>query len=461
MDGPWHSSVAAFEHFDSGRSHRFRCATFSGSTDHVNRVTAAKIANGLPTPYNILSGERGEKYVYGGAYGDFAAAPGSYVARIDANGEERWRIQLLDAPANPERWNYPGVAGIHANGFLYVAYSNELAKIDRTDGAVISRTALPVTALAHNSTYNGFNAFADGNLVMKSVNRANDCALQGFSAFLRCDRAAEVANSMIAVVDPKTMQVIASVEAREHIGGRLTTARVDGIDRLYVVGAQNVYRYNWAGNALTYDDEWGPVKYILPRQTPAPAAAVLGEWIVLQTNAVPAKTPMSVVAINQRNGRLVRVNPWENVPPWNYTIGSKSFLPAMLSVDPENSRVYIFDGGYGLAAAYAFNQETGKFRRLWMKRQRTLNFSTLIGPDENRILISTDIRGLCLFMSCFKEYAKEEVVFRNAETGREVARSKPLPKMTTGALVTPGDDGALFYLGLAGEIFRIDVEAKE
>lgn len=460
-DGPWFASVVAFEHFDSGRSHTFRCAEFTGALDGKNVVTAEKFADGLLTPYNLVIGAAGATFVYGGAYGDFPDAPGSFVARLGADGREIWRRQLFDAVADPGRWNYPGVAGVHANGFVYAAYTDELAKIDPRSGVVAGKAKLPATAAPKDTAYNGFNAFADGRFVMKSVNRAEGCSLQGFSAFLRCEGARNVANSMIAVVDPDTMESLAATEAPEHVGGRLTTARFDGVDRLYLVGARNLYRYNWDGAKLTLDDSWGPIRYILPNQSPAPAAAILGDWVLLQTNAIPAKSPMSIVAVNQRDGRLVRLEPWEHVPQWNYTFGSKSFLPAMLSVDPANNRVYVMDGGYGLAAGYAFNQNTGKMRQLWLKKQRTMNFSTLIGPKDARVWVATDIRGLCLFSRCLKSYRKEEIVFRNAETGAEIARSEKLPKMTTGALVTPGPDGELYYLGLAGEIFKVTAAAKD
>ncbi len=460
-DGPWFPSVVAFEHFDSGRTHAFRCASFGGTLEGKNVVVAEKIAGNALTPYNLVIGAGGARFVYGGAYGDFPGAPGSFVARLGPGGDEIWRRQLFDARAAPARWNYPGVVGLHANGMLYAAYTDKLAKIDPRDGAVLGTTALPVGGSIEDAAVNGFNAFADGRFVLKSVHRAEGCDLQGFSAFMKCEGARDVPPSMVSVVDPDTMAVLASVQAPEHIGGRLTTARIDGVDRLYLVGARNLYRYNWDGASLTHDEAWGPVRYILPGQSPAPAAAVLGDWIVLQTNAIPAKTPMSIVAVNQRDGRLVRLEPWENVPPWNYTFGSKSFLPAMLSVDPDNSRIYIMDGGYGLAAAYAFNQTTGKMRPLWLKKQRTMNFSTLIGPKDARVLAATDIRGLCLFMRCLRDHDKEEVVFRNAETGEEIARSEKLPKMTPGALVTPGADGELYYLGLAGDIYKITVTAKE
>jgi hypothetical protein len=460
-DGPWLSTVVAFEHFDAGRSHRFRCATFAGDADGANDVEAARIATNYPTPYNLTLGADGARYIYGGAYGDFPGAPGSFVAKIGADGKEAWRRRLFDAAAAPARWNYPGVAGLLRDGFLYAAYTDELAKIDPATGAVVSKIGLPSATAPEDTAYNGFNAFADGRLVMKSVHRAPGCAEQGFSAFLRCEGARDVAHSTIAVVNPETMRVLASIEAPEHLGGRLTTARYDGVDRLYVVGARSLYRYNWDGANLALDSAWGPVRYALPGQRPAPAVAILGDWVVLQTNAIPAKKPMSVVAVNQRDGRLVRLDPFEHVPPWEYTFGSKSFLPAMLSVDPENNRVYIADGGYGLVAGYGFNQATGKMRELWMEKQRTLNFSTLIGSREERVWVGTDVRGLCLFMRCLRSYKKEQIVLRNAATGKVIGRSPMLPKMTTGALVTPGNDGALYYLTLAGDIYEVTAAPKE
>ncbi len=57
-------------------------------------------------------------------------------------------------------------------------------------------------------------------------------------------------------------------------------------------------------------------------------------------------------------------------------------------------------------------------------------------------------------------YETEAVVFRSAETGRELARSRQLPKVTSGALVTPGDNGRINYLGLGGEIFRLTVRPE-
>ncbi|MGQ7829264.1 hypothetical protein [Altererythrobacter sp. Z27] len=458
--GPWAKTAIAFEHFDSGRTHNFGCATFGGTHDGANIVSARQLPGSYPTPYNWVIDEAGNGYVYGGAYGDFPGVPGSFVARIAPDGSEVWRRQLFDAPAHPERWNYPGVVGLHSNGSLYAVFGTSLARIDPESGEAIATIELPSSDPA-NTAYNGFNGFADGALVMKTVNRAKGCDLQGFSAFLRCEGALEVGPSEIAVVDPDSMQVIASVTAPEHIGGRLTATCWQGVDRLYLAGEQSMFRYNWDGKALALDEGWGPVPFMREGQTPAPAAAVIGDWIVAQTNALPAKTPMSLVAISQRNGRMVRIDPFADLPFWAAPPPRRSFLPAMLTVDPDNGRVYVMDAAMGLVAAYGFDQGDGSFELLWRVRQRTMNFSTLIGPPGERVFVATDIGRFCPLLSCLRSYQQEAVVFRDAATGRELARSGPLPKMTSGALVTPANGGELRYLGLAGDVFALSVAPKE
>src|SRR5262245_46266578 len=65
--GPWFSSVIAFEHFDSGRTHSFRCAIFTGSLTEDNQVGATQFSGSYPTPYNLVLRKSDEAYVYGGA----------------------------------------------------------------------------------------------------------------------------------------------------------------------------------------------------------------------------------------------------------------------------------------------------------------------------------------------------------------------------------------------------------
>ena len=459
VDGPWLGTVAAFEHFDMGRSHLFRCASFDGRFDGRNDVSIARLPQTYVTPYNIVTGADEARFVYAGAYGDFPNAPGSFVAKIDAAGKELWRRQLFDARAHPERWNYPGVVGLHRNGFVYVVYGTALSKLDPGTGAVLATVELPTLGAPADSAYNGFDGFADGALVMKTVNRVAGCREQGFGAFLKCPNPTHVPHSVIAVVNPDTMTLVAKVEAPEFIGGRLTTIRYHGKDLLYLMGGTSILRYIWNGHALRLDSTWGPIPYLKRGQTAAPAAAIMGDWVVAQTNGLPGETPLSLVAARQSDGKFVSMEPFAKRKFGEGTLGAKSFLPSMLTVDASNGRIYVMDGGQGLVAAISFDQQTGTMRELWRVKQRTLNFSTLIGSSTQRVFLATDIGGPCPRMICLKQYNKEVVVFRNAATGQEIARSSALPKMTSGALLTPGEHGVIYYLGIAGSVYQVTVKA--
>ncbi|MGH9278163.1 MAG: hypothetical protein ACRD12_08655 [Acidimicrobiales bacterium] len=454
VEGPWYSSVAAFEHFDSGRTHNFKCAIFTGNVQAKNDVATTPLADSYPTPYNMVVREPSESYVYGGAYGDFPGAPGSFVSKVDnTTNQQVWRTQLVDATANPSAWNYPGVVGVHRNGFVYVVYGAKLSKLDPGSGKVLATANLPYTGDVGDVAYNGFNAFTDGRIVAKTVNRQAGCTLQGFTAFLQCPDPNAVPNSIIAVVDPDSMQVVSQVQASEPIGGRLTTTEYAGVDRLYLPGSTNVFRYNWDGKTIALDPGWGPVSYLKSGQTTAPAAAVMGEWVVLQTNGLPASTPLSVVAMRQSDATVSEVQPFKSHNP-----KAESFLPSMITVDPENNRIFTMDAGVGKAGGFSLDPATGKMKELWTQDQRTLNFSTLIGPTDQRVFIATDVpvktvKGL-------SDYTTEAIVFRNAATGKELGRSQQMPKMTSGALVTPSVDGHIYYLGLAGQISQVKVSRR-
>src|SRR5262249_32312483 len=123
------------------------------------------------------------------------------------------------------------------------------------------------------------------------------------------------------------------------------------------------------------------------------------------------------------------------------------------SVDPENNRVYVMDAGAQKLAG--LNLVNGKLSVAWTKDQTTLSFTTLIGPKDQRVLIGTDIP-----VKVFKQlhnYTTEQVVWRNADTGAQLARSSESPKMTQGILVTPGYAGLQYSLPSDGHIIGLQV----
>jgi hypothetical protein len=78
------------------------------------------------------------------------------------------------------------------------------------------------------------------------------------------------------------------VQLPELIGGRVTTTVHDGKNYAYIVGLTQAYRYIWNGKNITLDNSWGPVSYLKPGQGGGTAAAVMGDWVVIQTYGVPS-----------------------------------------------------------------------------------------------------------------------------------------------------------------------------
>jgi len=97
----------------------------------------------------------------------------------------------------------------------------------------------------------------------------------------------------------------------------------------------------------------------------------------------------------------------------------------------------------------------GKLSTAWTEDQTTLSFTTLIGPADARVLIGTDIP--IKHFKQLKKYTTEAVVWRNAKTGAEIARSSEFPKMTQGILVTPGYAGLQYFLTADGHIIGLEV----
>ena len=57
--------------------------------------------------------------------------------------------------------------------------------------------------------------------------------------------------------------------------------------------------------------------------------------------------------------------------------------------------------------------------------------------------------------------ANEQVVFRDAATGRELARTvELLPRMSQGANISPGFDGLVHFPGVDGKLYEINVQSE-
>ena len=448
---PWFPSAAPFEHADSSRSHLFAAIAQPSASQLRDRATEVdvQVAENLPGIWNIATRTAGELVVLAGALGaNTGGMGGPFVAMLDADSlRERWRTRLLP-PDSRDEWNYPGSMGIHANGHIYVVFGYRLAKLDAKTGRIVALTVLPTAQRPADVAYNGFVATSDGTLILKSLHRVPGCAVDGFRAVMGECGDGPTAPSTLVAVDPESMKVVSVVTAPESIGGRITATVWSGTDLIYAPGKDSIYRFVFERGRLYLDEKWGPVADRLEGQATATAAAALKDVVILQTNALPSKAPMSILAISQADpARLWRVQPFRD--------RSGSFMPSMPSVDPEDGTVYSLDGGANGLVALRFTPESG-FAELWRAEQSSFSFSALVGRRGDRVFISSATSASGPF-----NYERERVVWREASTGRELARG-PWVERGAGLVITPDYGGVVYYPTVgSGKLYKFRLRAVD
>jgi hypothetical protein len=455
---PWYPTMANTEHGGSERAGVFECAHFEGSFTEPNQVYAYQSPTSLGgVPSWIMTREPNELYASGGAAS--LALPGPFISKMEAGSlREQWHTSLSNNNVTGD-WlisgamNYPA-----AGGTIAVAQGQYLYKVNASTGAVEKVVSLPTGSNPPgDSNYDGMNAFSEGTLVLKTQNRVAGCTNQGYT-FFYCANQSQVAPSVIVAVDPITFQVLDWEQLPEMIPARNTVTQFEGKDYLYLPGTSNMFRYEWNGQNFTLDTNWGPVQYLEPGQTAASAPAIMGDWIIASTNAPPANSSASVIAISQADpSKIVRMNPIPLEP------GEKSLVPSMVSVDLSNNRIYAFDFIPGKLVAIDFTQD-GNISVAWGPvDQRTMSFLTLIGPADQRVLVATNINPNTTQQQLEQAVTltgftyTEQIVWRDAATGEILAESDFFPAMSPGILVTPGYGGLIYEMLYNGHIMALQV----
>jgi len=262
--------------------------------------------------------------------------------------------------------------------------------------------------------------------------------------------------SVLTVVDSENLEVFDSVELPELVGGRVTTTVHDGKNYLYAVGVTQAYRYVWDGQNITLDNSWGPVSYLKPGQTAGTAAAVMGDWVVIQTNGIPSNVPLSEVAISQSNSsRITRIDPIPLEP------GQKSYIPNFGVMDLPNNRIYGMDEGPGKVVGIDFDQETGNMSVAWAPEEmKTFGWVTAIGPQDQRVLVGTNMKlenESDIQPGPINASYTEQVMWRDAETGKLLAASDYFTPMSSGSQVVPGYGGLSYHVLQDGHIMALQV----
>jgi hypothetical protein len=478
---PWFPSLQAFEHYDSARSHVFSQAEFRGSFHRPNTVAEVRSAEGAyPSGYNMSYLNENEAFIQGGSYGDVEGSIGPFVAKVDPETlAPVWYTQLRNT-VEAEEWDYPGAMAIMNDGYIYVVSGYRIYKVDPADGSVVDMLVLPTmvfmrnnypnqpptydttpTENAANTSYNGINALPDGTIVVKSLYRVAGCTLDGPAALLDCPDAQNVPQSNLISVNPKTMQIIDNITLPAFAGARPTITRYHGVDYVYLLeNTSNAVRYSVHNGFFTLDTSWTPAAVPYPGQTTGGSLIIMNNWVLGATNSIPAAGALTVFAINQTDARKVfLLQPYVNdpIPPEL----SKAFATAAggapaiswagmsLEADPENGLFYGVETLARKVAAFRIT-ESG-IETVWKKTQTTTEWATLIGPKEHRVWVGTDIPGAEIPGS----NATNTVVWRDARTGRELARSERVPQMTQGSAVQPGYGGSMYFPGAEGMLVKL------
>jgi hypothetical protein len=262
-----------------------------------------------------------------------------------------------------------------------------------------------------------------------------------------CPDPQDIPNSVIVAIDPRTLKVIDQIQAPQPIGGRITSVRIKGKDYIYLAGSTQIFRYLYAGGRLSLDTTWGPVTYLDPAsgQTVASAVVVMNDWVVFADNGQPVKpgsgpSPwLTVFAINQSDAsKRFAMQPFKAFRSGpRYPV---SFSPSAVSVDSARNEIFALDAGPGRIGDLQLRSDG--LHIVWTRRQRTTEFLALIGPPGRRVVVGTDIP----FGQPLGTNRNDQVVWRDAATGRELARSRLLPAILNGTMVQPGYAGRMYYL---------------
>jgi hypothetical protein len=367
--------------------------------------------------YNIATRDPGELFVFGGFAGQ---SGGSYVAKVDpVSLSEIWRTSF-SVPSS--QWSYPGAMGIQGQGDVFAVASNVLVKVNPQSSAQIAQLTLPQLSSSQGGTgaaYNGFVVTDSGLIVLKSMERGA-CFSNGPSA-LSCVTRNNLGGNLV-IVDPNSVQIIASAPLLQTALGRIMVERHNNIDYIYVPGVTGIYRYTWNGSALLFDTSWGPVGY--SGGANASGIGLLGNYAVTQTNFLPSVTPAKLIAANIYNSSDVKIiQPFSTASSWIFSKGP---------LDTANNRAYVQDTNAKQVAALTLTN-TGWVVN-WIVNNQASGFMFLVGPSTARQVVMPSFSSL-----------GDQMVWRDSNNGNAVATSDVVAPIATVNPITPGFNGVVYY----------------
>jgi len=267
-------------------------------------------------------------------------------------------------------------------------------------------------------------------------------------------------DTTVVAVDPETLGMIDAIKLDQEVTARPIVTKHKNNIYMYMAGTTTLQRIIWdpKTSKLSVDTSWAP-EYLLPGQTVGDAPALLGDWVVANTNAGGSTTtPISVVAVNQDDpSKLVRLNPWGTTLPPGVPLSES---PGSFGVDPDNNMIYAQDWFVNGVFGVELDQHTGAMKVVWSRPDwRTSDYFSLVGPPNKRILISQYLNPDFTFSQLDGNTYTESVLWANAATGVTIAQSEYNASTAQGSLVNLGYGGRIYTMGNAGSIFIYEVQS--
>lgn len=447
----YYSSLNGAEIADSRRSGFFPAATFSGTFDGPNQVFAWRSEDSYQATAYINNRKPGEIFIGGGANPPMKGVvpAGPYVAKADATtGKQIWRTYVENANASG-KWFGAINLNILPNGNIVLAWENNVALLHGDSGLILKRTSLPTgDTPTSQSNYKHVTIAPDGTLLLKNQTRPNDFDFQGTMAIIKgVLEGHSQPNSHLCAVHPDTLEILADVSLPEPATAPFVIDTFEGRTAVYIGVDSGALRYFWdpAAKTLTQDKTW-TVNAVQKGQSAADAPTLLGKWVILQTNGLGSdKVASSVVAVHRKDSK----NMHTFFPFGELKKGQWSFAPPKAGADPENHMIYSADMGIGKLAGIKFDPSTGEMKNVFIVDNMTTAFMPLIGPKDKRVVLASNMKPNVakepIKEAMFTGNYKEQVVWRDAATGRTLAESDFFEPMTFGSLLTPGYGGRIYF----------------
>ncbi|MCZ7529657.1 MAG: hypothetical protein M5U31_04540 [Acidimicrobiia bacterium] len=334
--GPgYYPSLNGAEIADAHRSGLFPGASFTGSRDGDNAVYAYHSEDTFHATAFVCNKEPGELFLTGGCdpAPEGPVDPGPYIARADATtGRQVWRTYLENANVSG-KWIGGTNLNILADGHIVTSWSNDIARLDTDTGRILAYNRLPTgdTSPA-DSNFKHLTVAPDGTLILKNQTRPVGLTLQGTLAIVQgLMQGKKQPNSHLVAVHPETLEILDDVSLPEATTSPNVVTTFEDRIAIYISADQHAYRYFWdpVSSQLTQDESWA-VPYVGEGQMTGDAAGMMGDWVVIQTNGLPAAVPSTVVAINQHDpDKVTTIEPFGPLAE-----GQMSFAPPKTGTDP-------------------------------------------------------------------------------------------------------------------------------